>query len=96
MKQVIFIFICLLLQLSCKTSQPQTSTEKTTADPSTNNNLIQDCPEELISNQMPSIGKPNANKSNQYYIYKGMRKEINEFDSVWVNNHCKMKVTIVH
>ena len=91
MKQFTILFFCLLLQLSCKTSKQNASTET-----STNNNLIKDCPEELISNQMPSIGKPNANKANQYYIYKGMRKEINEFDSVWINKNCNVKVTIVH
>lgn len=96
MKQVTILFFCLLLQLSCKTSQLQTSTENTTTEISISNDLIKDCPEELISNQMPSLGKSNSNMANQYYIYKGMRKEINEFDSVWVNKHCKVKVTIVH
>lgn len=96
MKHVVILFFCLLLQLSCKTSQLQTSTETTTTETSTGNDLIKDCPEELISNQMPSLGKPNANKANRYYIYKGMRKEINEFDSVWVNRNCKIKVMIVH
>lgn len=91
MKQVIILFFCLLLQSSCKTIEFQTSTETSTV-----NDLIKDCPEELISDQMPHMGKPNANKANKYYIYKGMRKEISEFDSVWVTNHCKVKVTIVH
>lgn len=91
MKQVIILFFCLLLQLSCTVNKQNVSTGT-----SNSNDLIQDCPEELISNQMPSIGKPNTNKANQYYIYKGMRKEINEFDSVWVSKHCKVKVTIVH
>lgn len=94
MKQVILLFSCLLLQLSCKTSQLQTSTENITTETSTSNDLIKDCPEELISNQMPNIGK--ANKANQYYIYKGMRKEIKEFDSVWVSKNCKVKITVVH
>lgn len=82
------------MQASCKTTKQNGSTETTTAETSTNNNLIKDCPEELISNQMPTTGKHN--KANQYYIYKGMRKEIKEFDSVWVNKNCKVKVTVVH
>lgn len=91
MKQVVIIFFCLLLQLSCKTNKQTVSTKNTT---STNNDLIKDCPEELIRNQMPSVGKPN--KPNQYYIYKGIRKEIKEFDSVWVSKNCKVKTTVVH
>lgn len=84
------------MQLSCKTSKQNILKETTTTETSTSNDLIKDCPEELISNQMPNIGKPNANKANQYYIYKGMRKEINEFDSVWVSKYCKVKVTKVY
>lgn len=59
-----------------------------------NKNLIKDCPQEKIINKMPSVG--NSSKPNQYYIYKGERREINEFDSTWVSNNCKVPVTIVH
>ena len=97
MKQLFIFSICILLQFSCKTRK-QTS-GVCPSDLSTEgiaNDLIKDCPEELISNQMPSVGKPNANKASQYYIYKGFRKEISEFDSAWVSKHCKVKVTAVH
>lgn len=88
MKQLLIFSLYSLLQLSCQTVKRNQSSG--IAD----NNLIKDCPEELISNQMPGTGKSTTAK--QYYIYKGIRKEIREFDSVWVNKHCKVKVTIVH
>ena len=97
MKRLFIFSICILLQFSCKTRKQTSGT--CPSDLSTEgiaNDLIKDCPEELISNQMPSVGKPNANKANQYYIYKGERKEIKDFDSLWVSKHCKVKVTVVH
>lgn len=97
MKPFFIFLVCILLQFSCKTRKQQTS-GVSPSDLSTEgiaNDLIKDCPEELISNQMPSVGKPNTNKASQYYIYKGFRKEISEFDSVWVSKNCKVKVTLV-
>jgi hypothetical protein len=85
MKQFI-IFFSLLILLSCKTNQTISSAD---------NRLIKDCPEELITNMMPTIGKPSNSKANQYYIYKEVRREIKEFDSVWVSKNCKVKVTVV-
>lgn len=41
---------------------------------------------------MPTFNSKSQN--NQYYIYKGVRREIVEFDSSWVNNNCKVKITI--
>ena len=87
MKYSVIILVLAISTLACKTKKQNTTSS------ATNSNLIQDCPEELISNQMPSIGKTNP--ANQYYIYKGFRKEIKEFDSVWVSKHCKVKITVV-
>jgi hypothetical protein len=56
--------------------------------------LIQDCPEELIIDGMPFAGKSDIPR--EYYIYKEVRREIKEFDSVWVSIHCNVKVTHVH
>ena len=95
MKQLFIFSVCILLQFSCKTRKQQT----TGHCPSElnmegfGNNLIKDCPEELISNQMPSVGKSNTVK--HYYIYQGFRREVKEFDSVWVSKHCKVKITVV-
>jgi hypothetical protein len=89
MKSLIITLVCVLSISACKTSEHSAVTSIM------NNGLIKDCPEELISNQMPLIGKTNSNKVNQYYIYKGERKEIKDFDSVWVSKNCKVKLTIV-
>jgi hypothetical protein len=57
--------------------------------------LIKDCPEELIIDSMPTAVK--SNHSNQYYIYKGIRREVLEFDSAWVSKNCSsMKITRVY
>ena len=52
--------------------------------------LIQDCPDEKIINRMPS----STSSARSYYIYKGERREISEFDSVYVATFCKVQVTI--
>lgn len=59
-----------------------------------NKNLIKDCPEEKIVNKMPTVG--DSKLPNEYYIYKGERKEINEFDATWISENCKVPVTEVH
>jgi hypothetical protein len=91
MKHVSILFIVLLLQVSCKTGKPiviniPESFEKPY--------LIQDCPEELIIDGMPFAGKSDIPR--EYYIYKEVRREIKEFDSVWVSIHCNVKVTHVY
>lgn len=95
MKPLFIFSICILLQFSCKTRKQQT-TGHCPSDLSMEgfeNNLIKDCPEELINNQMPIVGK--SKRTSQYYIYKGERKEIKDFDSAWVSKNCKVKVTVV-
>lgn len=87
MKAIIIALFLGLATFSCKTNKQNTTT--LTMD----NGLIKDCPEELISNQMPTLDKSKRN--SKYYIYKGERKEITEFDSVWISKNCKVKVTIV-
>ncbi len=87
MKAVILILFAGIILWSCKTNK------QSTASSTMDNGLIKDCPEELISNQMPSLDKSKRN--SKYYIYKGERKEIKDFDSVWVSKNCKVKVTVV-
>lgn len=48
---------------------------------------IQDCPEAKIINKMPKIGDSSAPR--EYYIYKGERKEITDFDQKWLDKNCK-------
>lgn len=67
----------------------------TTASTCTNQKtLIKDCPEEKIINKMPSVGTSSTPK--EYYIYKGERHEISEFDSIWISKNCQVKTTDVY
>lgn len=59
------------------------------------NGKIQDCPEEKIMNKMPTVGENSTPK--EYYIYKGERKEISDFDKAWLDKNCpNIKVQEVH
>ena len=49
---------------------------------------IQDCPEEKIINKMPKVIAGNSETPNEYYIYKGERREIKEFDTTWIEKNC--------
>ncbi len=79
--------------IACKSNK--TASENTSSsEPKIVNGLIQDCPDELIVNAMPG-DRPKSKKESQYYIYKGFRKEIKDFDSAWVVKHCQVKTTVV-
>ncbi len=56
--------------------------------------LLRECPNEMIINRMPTVGE--SDKNNSYYIKDGMRREISEYDEVWVNMNCKLKVQEVY
>ncbi len=59
--------------------------------------LIQDCPEEKIVDKMPGIiDKDNPAPPNAYYLYKGQRREISEFDQQWLEKKCQIKESVVH
>lgn len=47
---------------------------------------IQDCPDEKIINRMPQVGGQGS--PSEYYIYKGERKEITDFDQEWLKKNC--------
>lgn len=49
---------------------------------------IQDCPEEKIINKMPKVIDGKSQTPNEYYIYKGERREIKEFDAPWIEKNC--------
>lgn len=60
---------------------------------------IQDCPEMMIDNRMPRIIDENSKSPalpSKYYIYKGERREIAEFDTAWVNKNCDVEVQVVY
>jgi hypothetical protein len=54
--------------------------------------LIRDCPEEMIINNFPMAG-PKTTTENRYYIYKGVARQLTEFDTAWVRSHCSVKIT---
>ncbi len=56
--------------------------------------LIRDCPEEKITDKMPTTGKQTAARS--YFIYKGQRAEIAAFDTAWLQANCVIKETVVY
>ncbi|MFD1770272.1 hypothetical protein [Sphingobacterium suaedae] len=59
--------------------------------------LLRDCPEEKIVNKMPIAGH-NGSESRpaSYFIYKGERRELTEFDLEWVKKNCSVKETVVY
>lgn len=60
---------------------------------------IQDCPDVMIENRMPRIIDRNVKTKpapSSYYIYKGKRREISEFDAEWVKKNCDVKVELVY
>jgi len=56
--------------------------------------LIRDCPDGKTINAMPSFGE--GGPPRVYYIYKGVRKELYEFDEEWVSKNCTVKTVIAH
>ena len=64
-------------------------------------NLIQTCPDEWILNKMPSIrNDENPLDSNdlpsEYFIIDGKRRELTEFDLLWIQSNCDIKQTSVY
>ncbi len=37
---------------------------------------------------MPKVIDANSEMPNEYYIYKGQRREIKEFDAAWIEKNC--------
>lgn len=89
MKKILFISLVFVFLFGCKSQKkvPELS------------NKIKDCPEMLIDNRMPVIIDDSSDAPalpNQYYIYKGERREIAEFDTAWVNRNCEVEVQVVY
>lgn len=95
MKYFSILIILASLTFACKSKKTITNSTTQSSSTEAGNTLIRDCPEELIVNSMPSTDTKKGGKRNSYYIYKGERKEINEFDTVWVKKNCSVPVTNV-
>ncbi len=59
----------------------------------TKSGLIQDCPQEKIVYKKVI---PGAKAANEYYMYKGKRHEISEFDENWIKKNCQVRLTIFY
>lgn len=57
--------------------------------------LLRDCPEEWYENRMPGIIGPN-DVPKEYFVYKGVRRELYEFDVNWVKTNCSVKSEAVY
>lgn len=65
--------------------------------PSSAATLLRGCPEQWYDNRMPAIidlGTTRA--SSQYFVYKGVRRELSEFDLNWVNANCSITPSVVY
>jgi len=62
--------------------------------------LLKACPEEKIENIQPASSKyhytATAGTTTGYYIFKGERREVKEFDASWVSKNCTFPVNIVY
>jgi hypothetical protein len=61
--------------------------------PASGNKLLQICPDEWIQDDQPII--TGTEESRQYYILKGKRRELSEFDKEWITKNCKLERRIV-
>lgn len=90
MKKIVFISMVVILMAGCKSKEKASDV----AD-----GKIRDCPEMMIDNRMPQIINDDSEISvtpRKYYIYKGERREIAEFDTTWVNRNCDVEVQVVY
>lgn len=90
MKKIVFVSLAFIFLTGCMC-------KKKTSDVA--DGKIRDCPEMMIDNRMPQIIDENLETTalpRKYYIYKGERREIAEFDTVWVNQNCDVEVQVVY
>ena len=64
------------------------------AERSFNQVKIQQCPERWIDNQMPTTDKNKT--QTQYFILNGARRELSEFDLVWIQKNCALEKQTVY
>lgn len=59
--------------------------------------LLQVCPDKWYENRMPMIiDKATTRTPGQYFIYKGVRREISEFDINWIKVNCSIAPSAVY
>lgn len=79
--------ISFIIFFACNTSKQQSIDGK-----------LRDCPESYFEDRMPQIIDPQSpNKiPRAYFIYKGQRRELSEFDTAWVWKNCDVEKQIVY
>lgn len=76
-------------------SPTPTPSPKPTPTPTPSISLLRVCPEEWYDNRMPStVGSSDVPR--EYFIYKGVRRELSEFDVNWVKTNCSVKPQAVY
>lgn len=86
MKRKILPFICLAtIVAGCKSTKPV-------------DGKLRACPEHYFEDRMPQIIDPERpNKTPRaYFIYKGQRREVSEFDTAWVWKNCEVEKQVVY
>ena len=73
-------------------TQNQAPKQLTTPKPPVS--LLKACPEQWYVDRMPSVGSSDVSK--EYFIYKGSRRELIEFDVEWVKSNCSVKPSYVY
>lgn len=56
--------------------------------------LSRECPDEWIEDRMP--GAEGDKTERQYFIFKGERKEIKDYDMGWIESNCSVRVQYVY
>lgn len=59
---------------------------------------LRQCPDAWYQNQMPTVTNEKADHlpAKEYFVIKGHRRELKEFDLNWVKENCKIKPTTVY
>ncbi len=61
----------------------------------TSGKLLEICPDSWIINKMPGP-KLKEKLNEQYFILNGERKELSDFNMVWVQQNCSLKPAPVY
>lgn len=83
---LILAFTATVLAVSCNSTKPSVDGK------------LRECPEKYFEDRMPQIIDPKKpNKTPRaYFIYKGQRRELSEFDTSWVWKNCDVEKQIVY
>ena len=98
---VAFLAVIVFMQFDNRPSREVREWEKNSSKDTTGTfpaPTIKACPDEKIINKMPMPcdGDCDNRPANEYYIYKGERREISHFDASWVARNCSVPEQTVY